>query len=57
MEVKRPLTDGKRNIPLAALVVYAQNRANTTGQTEFIETENGIVEVHPHPVVHKAYRG
>lgn len=55
--MKRPLTDGKRNIPLAALVVYAQNRANTTGQTEYIETADGIVEVHPHPTVHKAYRG
>lgn len=57
MEVKRPLTYGKRNIPLAALVVYAQNRANTTGQIEYIETDDGIVEVHPHPTVHKAYRG
>ena len=53
----RPLTEGRRNFPLAALVIYAQNRANTTGQTEYIETDDGILEIHPHPSIHRAYRG
>ena len=55
--MKRPITDGKRNFPLAALMIYAQNRANTTGKTEYIDTEDGIIEVHPHPTIHRAYRG
>lgn len=56
-ELPRPVTNGRRNFPLAALIIYAQNRANTTGQTEYIDTEDGVLEIYPHPVVMKAYRG
>lgn len=54
---KRPLTLGKRNFPLSALIIYAQNKANQTGKVEYIDTEDGIIEVHPHPARLKAYRG
>lgn len=53
----RPLTEGRRNFPLEALKVYAQLRANTTGKTEYIRTEDGILEIHPHPAAYRAYRG
>jgi len=53
----RPITDGTRNIPLEALKVYAQLRANSTGQVEYIKTQDGIIEIHPHPSAYQAYRG
>lgn len=52
-----PITYGKRNFPVSALIIYAQNRANQTGQVEYIDTDDGIIEVHPHPATLKAYRG
>jgi hypothetical protein len=56
-EQPRPITHGRRSFPVSALVIYAQNRANQTGRIEYIDTEDGIIEVHPHPVTTKAYRG
>lgn len=53
----RPVTEGRRNVPLEALRVYAQLRANTTGQIEYIRTEDGVIEIHPHPSAFKLYKG
>lgn len=58
MEDLRPITYQTPGVPVSELVTYCQNRANMSGQFEYLRLLTGeIMTIAPHPARHQTYRG